>query len=69
MHEPGGTETQMAAWKDSPSFASNRWTDVWLGAVAFCAGARLVSFDKDFRTFPSLSFYHLGVGCVTTGSR
>jgi len=69
MHEPGGTETQMAAWSDSPSFASHRWTDVWLGAVAFCAGARLVSFDQDFRTFPSLSFYHLGVGCVTTGSR
>lgn len=52
-------EPQFTAWTDSVAFASHRWTDAWLAALAFTTGSRLVSFDSDFHVFPGLSFLHL----------
>lgn len=42
-----------------PGFLSHRWTDAWIAALTSSAGARLVSFDSDFATFPDLNFLHL----------
>lgn len=59
LSESAGVEAQMAAWTDSPSFSTNRWTDAWLAALAFSTRCRLVSFDSDFGSFPGLLFLHL----------
>ena len=59
LPESSAAESQMAAWTDSPTFASGRWTDAWLAAVAASARCRLVSFDADFRNFSGISFLHL----------
>jgi len=42
-----------------PEFRAHRWTDAWIAALASSAGARVVSFDSDFTTFPDLEFLHL----------
>lgn len=59
LHESAAAESQMAAWTDSSSFLPSRWTDAWLAAVAVSTRCRLVTFDADFRNFPSLRFLHL----------
>lgn len=40
-------------------FPAHRWTDAWIAALALTGGARVVSFDSDFTTFPDLDFLHL----------
>lgn len=59
LAESSSAEPQMAAWTDSPSFATGRWTDAWLAALALSTRCRLVSFDADFHNFPGISFLHL----------
>lgn len=43
----------------APDFPAHGWTDAWIAALASTAGARVVSFDSDFSTFPDLDFLHL----------
>jgi hypothetical protein len=53
------TETRFELWSRVSGFPAHRWTDAWIAAVAASAGARVVSFDSDFTTFPDLDFLHL----------
>jgi uncharacterized protein len=59
LGETGAEESQFISWTDSPAFTPHRWTDAWLAAIALRQGARLVSFDSDFRHFAGLDFLHL----------
>lgn len=52
-------EKRFELWSRAPGFAAHRWTDAWIAALAASAGARVVSFDSDFTTFPALDFLHL----------
>ncbi len=52
-------ETRFEFWSRAPGFPAHRWTDAWIAALASSAGARVVSFDSDFTTFPALDFLHL----------
>ena len=59
LDESKGTDSQMANWSDTPIFAPHRWTDCYLAALAQVSGARLVTFDVDFRVFSGLSYLRL----------
>jgi predicted nucleic acid-binding protein len=56
-------EKRFELWSRVPDFPAHRWTDAWtdawIAALAASAGARVVSFDSDFTTFPDLDFLHL----------
>ncbi|GAB4166525.1 MAG: hypothetical protein Fur0032_04010 [Terrimicrobiaceae bacterium] len=52
-------ETRFELWSRVPDFAAHRWTAAWIAAIASSAGARVISFDSDFATFPNLDFLHL----------
>jgi toxin-antitoxin system PIN domain toxin len=52
-------EKRFELWSRVPDFPAHRWTDAWIAALATSAGARVVSFDSDFTTFPNLDFLHL----------
>ena len=52
-------EKRFELWSRVPGFPSHRWTGAWIAALASSAGARVVSFDSDFTTFPDLDFFHL----------
>ena len=52
-------EWQFELWSRRPDFAAHRWTDAFIAALAFTSGARVVSFDSDFASFPDLRFLHL----------
>ena len=52
-------ESRFELWSRRPDFAAHRWTDAWIAALAFSSGARVVSFDADFTSFPDLRFLHL----------
>jgi toxin-antitoxin system PIN domain toxin len=52
-------EKRFELWSRVPGFPAHRWTDAWIAALASSAGARVVSFDSDFTTFPDLDFFHL----------
>jgi len=52
-------ERQFELWSRRPDFPAHRWTDAWIAAIAHASGARVVSFDADFATFPDLVFLHL----------
>jgi toxin-antitoxin system PIN domain toxin len=52
-------EKRCEPWSRVPRFHAHRWTDAWIAALAASAGARVVSFDSDFTTFPDLDFLHL----------
>jgi toxin-antitoxin system PIN domain toxin len=52
-------ERQFELWSRLANFAAHRWTDAWIAALAFSCGARVVSFDSDFTSFPDLRFLHL----------
>ena len=59
LNEPADAEKRMSALSHSATFSPHRWTDAWLASLALTAGARMVSFDRDFQTFSGLSFLHL----------
>lgn len=59
ISEPTDIEVQFAAWSESASFPSSRWTDAYLAAFAHTTGCRMVSFDSDFLRFHDLDFLHL----------
>lgn len=59
LPEPVGAQARFEGLTKDPAFPSSRWSDAWLAACSISAGARLVSLDGDFRTFPGLSFLHL----------
>ncbi len=52
-------ERQFELWTRHPDFPALCWTDAWIAALAASSGARVVSFDSDFTTFPDLRFLHL----------
>jgi len=52
-------ETRFEFWSRFPGFPAHRWTEAWVATLASSAGARVVSFDSDFTTFPALDFLHL----------
>ncbi len=52
-------ESQFERWSCHPGFPPHCWTDAWIAALAASSGARVVSFDTDFTTFPGLNFLHL----------
>lgn len=52
-------EKRFERWSRVCGFPSHRWNDAWIAALASSAGARVVSFDSDFTTFPDLDFFHL----------
>ncbi len=53
------TEKRFELLSRVPGFPAHRWTDAWIAALALTVGARVVSFDLDFATFPDLDFLHL----------
>lgn len=59
LQEPPDLEPRMAAWSDTPAFPTTRWTDCYLAALAMTSACRLVSFDRDYRSFAGLNFFHL----------
>ncbi|MCF3652500.1 TA system VapC family ribonuclease toxin [Synoicihabitans lomoniglobus] len=52
-------ESQFQLWSRRADFPAHLWTDGWIAAVASSGGARVVSFDSDFSSFPHLDFLHL----------
>ena len=52
-------ENRFELWSRVPGFPAHRWTDAWIATLAASAGARVVSFDANFTTFPDLDFLHL----------
>lgn len=52
-------EKRFELWTRLPGFPAPRWTDAWIAALALTAGARVVSLDSHFTTFPDLDFLHL----------
>ncbi len=52
-------EKRFELWSLRPDFPAHGWTDAWIAALADSVGARVVSFDSDFSTFPGLKFLHL----------
>ncbi len=59
LAEPAGIEPLFAASSETPAFPNHRWTDAYLAALAQASGARLVSFDTDFRHFAEIRFLQL----------
>ena len=59
LAQTAAAEKRFELWSRVPGFPSNRWTDAWIAALASSAGARVISFDSDFTTFPDLDFLHL----------
>jgi len=59
LTEPASAEHHFATLTLRPGLPHHLWTDAYLAAFAFATGARLVSFDTDFRRFPGLNFLHL----------
>ena len=59
LEEPDLAESTMRGWSAEPKFPASRLTDAWIAAVAYNAGARLVSFDSDYGNFPGLQLLHL----------
>ncbi len=59
VEESLAAETRFEFWSRVPGFPAHRWTDAWIAALDSSAGARVVSFDSDFTTFPALDFLHL----------
>lgn len=52
-------EQRFEFWSRRTDFPAHRWTDAWIAALAMSGGARVVSFDSDFTTFPDLPLLHL----------
>lgn len=59
LPEPPGLVGQMERWSRQNGFPVTGWTGCYLAATALLHGARLVSFDKDFKRFENLNFLHL----------
>lgn len=59
LQEPLDLESRMAAWSETPAFPTTRWTDCYLAALAITSACRLVAFDRDYRFFAGLNFFHL----------
>ena len=59
LEEPDLAESTMRAWSAGPKFPASRLTDAWIAAVAYNTGARVVSFDSDYRDFSGHQFLHL----------
>jgi uncharacterized protein len=47
-------ETTFAALPSDQTLPHRLWTDAYLAAFAIFSGARLVTFDMDFKRFPNL---------------
>ena len=54
LPEPIGCEELLESWALADGHSRKLWTDAYLAAFAQAAGARLVSFDSDFKRFPKL---------------
>ena len=54
VSEPEGCEAILARWAAAGAFTGRLWTDAYLAAFAIAGGARLVTFDRDFRRFVGL---------------
>ena len=60
LPEPAGCEERLESWALGDKQSRQLWTDAYLAAFAQASGARLVSFDSDFKRFPGLSWLPLG---------
>ena len=54
MAEPAELNGRLGTLCSSGQISPNLWTDAYLAAFAFCAGLRLVSFDRGFTRFAGL---------------
>lgn len=52
-------DSLLASWAAQDKFSGRLWTDAYLAAFSMTANLRFVSFDRDFRRFPGLSFLPL----------
>lgn len=59
LQEPTALDEHFIAFSSRAGFGPPLWTDAYLASFAMASGARLVSFDSDFKSFPGLSFLHL----------
>jgi toxin-antitoxin system PIN domain toxin len=55
IEEPAGVDQELERWATEGAFGFRHWTDAHLAAIAVAADLRLVSFDRDFNRFDSLS--------------
>jgi len=53
--EPAGIEPQWRGFSQGSTFSPNVWNDAYLAAFAVTGGFELVTFDKGFARYPSLS--------------
>jgi len=53
--EPSGIEPQWRTFSQGSTFSPNVWNDAYLAAFAVTGGFELVTFDKGFARYPSLS--------------
>jgi predicted nucleic acid-binding protein len=51
VEEPPGVMAHWARLAAVDQVAPKRWMDAYLAAVAIAGGWRLISFDRDFRSF------------------
>ena len=58
--EPGECDAMLRRLL-KPDTAARLWTDTYLAAFAVCAGLRLVTFDKDFARFGTLTRLQLAI--------
>lgn len=60
LAEPAACETKLRSWAFGESATSRLWTDAYLAAFSWSAGARMVSFDRDFTRMEDLDLLFLG---------
>lgn len=60
LPEPALCEEHLGAWATSGDASRRLWTDAYLASFAAAAGLRLITFDKDFRSFRGPDLLLLG---------
>lgn len=60
LEEPTACEEALRSWALNAASTPRLWTDAYLAAFARSAGARMVTFDRDFTRMGSFDLLYLG---------